>query len=96
MEKNICHDCGKKLEKGDEYVVYEVVEKKFVKCKACHQKDPKLKNFQKAEVYSRVVGYIRPVEQWNKGKQAEFCDRKEFKIAPGKTAKKSAAKKRKK
>jgi anaerobic ribonucleoside-triphosphate reductase len=96
MEKNICHDCGKKLEKGDEYVLYEIVEKKFVKCKACHQKDSKLKNFQKAEVYSRVVGYIRPVEQWNKGKQAEFCDRKEFKITPAKAGKKSVAKKRKK
>lgn len=27
------------------------------------------------EVYSRVVGYIRPVSQWNEGKQAEFGDR---------------------
>ncbi len=29
------------------------------------------------EVYSRVVGYCRPVNQWNKGKQEEFghrCD----------------------
>jgi ribonucleoside-triphosphate reductase len=33
----------------------------------------------KTEVYSRVVGYIRPVEQWNKGKQEEFKDRKPFK-----------------
>ena len=24
------------------------------------------------EVYSRIVGYLRPVEQWNKGKHAEF------------------------
>lgn len=32
------------------------------------------------EVYSRVVGYIRPVNQWNKGKQKEFCDRKTFEI----------------
>jgi len=30
------------------------------------------------EVYSRVVGYIRPVNQWNKGKRAEFADRKEY------------------
>ncbi len=27
------------------------------------------------EVYSRVVGYLRPVSQWNKGKQAEFKKR---------------------
>ena len=32
------------------------------------------------EVYSRVVGYIRPVNQWNKGKQKEFSDRKTFLI----------------
>lgn len=31
---------------------------------------------QKAEVYSRVVGYLRPVQQWNDGKQAEFDIRK--------------------
>lgn len=30
------------------------------------------------EVYSRIVGYIRPVQQWNKGKKKEFKDRKEF------------------
>ena len=32
------------------------------------------------EIYSRVVGYFRPVNQWNKGKQAEFADRKESHI----------------
>jgi len=32
----------------------------------------------RTEVYSRVVGYLRPVEQWNAGKQAEFEDRKVF------------------
>jgi len=30
------------------------------------------------EVYSRVVGYLRPVEQWNQGKQEEFKQRKVF------------------
>lgn len=30
------------------------------------------------EVYSRVVGYLRPVNQWNDGKQAEFNQRKTF------------------
>ena len=32
----------------------------------------------KTEVYSRVVGYLRPVSQWNKGKQEEYKDRKEY------------------
>jgi ribonucleoside-triphosphate reductase (formate) len=31
-----------------------------------------------SEVYSRVVGYLRPVDQWNDGKQAEFDIRKTF------------------
>jgi ribonucleoside-triphosphate reductase len=30
------------------------------------------------EVYSRVVGYLRPVKQWNSGKQAEFLERASF------------------
>lgn len=33
----------------------------------------------KCEVYSRVVGYLRPVQGWNKGKQEEFAMRKNFK-----------------
>lgn len=32
------------------------------------------------ETYSRVVGYLRPIDQWNAGKQAEFKKRKEFKV----------------
>jgi ribonucleoside-triphosphate reductase len=32
------------------------------------------------EVYSRVVGYLRPVNQWNKGKKEEFKKRKLYKI----------------
>lgn len=32
----------------------------------------------KCEVYSRVVGYLRPVKQWNRGKQQEFSDRRLF------------------
>lgn len=32
------------------------------------------------EVFSRVVGYIRPVRQWNEGKRAEFAARKTFVI----------------
>ncbi len=33
------------------------------------------------EVYSRVVGYLRPVKQWNKGKRAEFSKRKTFNVS---------------
>ncbi|MBW1962797.1 MAG: ribonucleoside triphosphate reductase [Deltaproteobacteria bacterium] len=41
-------------------------------CSECHQE---------TEIYSRVVGYLRPVKQWNDGKQAEFRMRKPFKVA---------------
>ena len=30
----------------------------------------------KAEVYSRVVGYYRPIQDWNEGKREEFRDRR--------------------
>lgn len=33
---------------------------------------------QPCEVYSRIVGYIRPVQNWNAGKAEEFKDRKEY------------------
>lgn len=32
----------------------------------------------KCEVYSRVVGFLTPVSQWNKGKKEEFKDRRTF------------------
>lgn len=32
------------------------------------------------EIYSRVVGYLRPVQQWNDGKKAEFKQRSHFKV----------------
>jgi len=35
---------------------------------------------QPCEVYSRVVGYIRPVQQWHVGKKQEFKERKEYKV----------------
>ncbi|MEM0360598.1 MAG: anaerobic ribonucleoside-triphosphate reductase [Candidatus Diapherotrites archaeon] len=33
---------------------------------------------KQTEVYSRVVGYYRPVQQWNIGKAQEFEERKTF------------------
>jgi len=38
-------------------------------CPDCHQP---------AEVYSRIVGYLRPISQWNNGKLSEFNIRKTF------------------
>ena len=42
-------------------------------CPECTIKQP-------CEVYSRIVGYLRPVQQWNEGKQEEFRQRKEYKL----------------
>ncbi len=49
-----------------------------LKCDPCYTKDPTFGG--KTEVWSRCVGYLRPVSQWNKGKQEEFKERKPFKI----------------
>ena len=78
IKKIVCHDCQRELQEGEAYKAFEVDGKTYAKCEACFEKDPNLRNFQKTEVYSRVVGYIRPVSQWNHGKQSEFSDRKEF------------------
>ncbi len=32
------------------------------------------------EVFSRVTGFFRPVQSWNKGKTEEFKDRKKFEL----------------
>ncbi|CAB1077129.1 Ribonucleotide reductase of class III (anaerobic), large subunit (EC [Olavius algarvensis Delta 1 endosymbiont] len=36
---------------------------------------------EETEVYSRVVGYLRPIKQWNSGKLAEYGNRRTFKVA---------------
>lgn len=34
-------------------------------------------------IYSRIVGYLRPVQYWNEAKQLEFADRVDFKVKGG-------------
>ncbi len=83
-----CHDCQKELWVGGDEIKNGVMlvydnngEKiKITKCRDCFEKNPALTNFQKCEVYSRVVGYLRPVQQWNTGKKQEFEERKEYQI----------------
>lgn len=45
---------------------------KVMKCEKCGADN---------EVYSRIVGYIRPIQQWNAGKRAEFDDRNEYRFS---------------
>jgi ribonucleoside-triphosphate reductase len=86
-----CHDCGVPVdvlcsvnENGELVIsggaVYNPLnnEQYFFKCDKCFQNDKVLRNWRPVETYSRVVGYIRPVSQWNKGKIEEFKQRKEF------------------
>lgn len=44
----------------------------------------KEENRLKCEIYSRVVGYIRPVGQWNHGKKSEWEDRKTYVVSTSK------------
>jgi anaerobic ribonucleoside-triphosphate reductase len=86
MMNNICHDCGKEIvikesqeiENGQllKYTLPGGEDKFVFKCNDCYNKDKSLRNYQETEVYSRVVGYLRPVSQWNEGKQQEYKERK--------------------
>ena len=86
-----CHDCGKSVsvnadidEDGslviDGGAVYFTESGVFMKCDDCFKKDLTLKNFQPCEVYSRVVGYLRPIQNYNPGKKSEFENRQDFKL----------------
>lgn len=87
-EKANCHDCQKEIEVlGDEIqngvmLEYDNNGEKIAifKCHDCFKQNQELKNYQRCEVYSRIVGYLRPVDQWNKGKQEEFKERKNLEI----------------
>jgi hypothetical protein len=52
----------------------------LAKCDDCHTKDSELRMYKPVEVYSRIVGYMRPIASWNNAKQSEFAMRKEFKV----------------
>ena len=86
-EKNklVCHDCGKELKKGDEFVRFEKAEKTdLIKCRECYEANPVMENYQECDVYSRVVGFHTPVQRWNNGKTEEWKDRKTFAVeTPG-------------
>jgi hypothetical protein len=86
-----CHDCGREMAVGVALTaggftvsggaLYEPEPGKFIKkCETCFETNPRLTNFRRCEVYSRVVGYLRPVMQWNEGKQAEFRERRAYRL----------------
>lgn len=85
---NCCHDCGKEIKieekelKNGVLLQYKTGEEEIeiLKCNDCFKKNSSLTNYQSCEVYSRIVGYLRPVQQWNVGKQEEFKNRKDFNL----------------
>ena len=88
-QKITCHDCKEELEVQDKNIKNGVLltyqdngEKINVfKCSRCYAKSPSLINFRECEVYSRIVGYLRPIQQWNEGKKQEFIERKEYRAS---------------
>jgi hypothetical protein len=96
--QGLCHDCGAAVEVtlslseeremtisgGAIYKIKQGTEGQlFFKCDSCFMEDKTLRNFRRCEVYSRAVGYLRPVNQYNKGKKEEFKMRKVFKNTEG-------------
>ena len=87
--EGVCHDCRQDTRVDitaqkdgihiDGGAVYEPSQGEYlIKCDECYGFDSVLRNYQACEVYARVVGYLRPVAQFNDAKQAEFHDRVNF------------------
>lgn len=66
------------------HLPYFTITPTFSVCSGCGYRPGEHKTCDKCqgecEVYSRVVGYLRPVVQWNKGKKEEFVQRNTYKI----------------
>lgn len=88
-----CHDCKRKVEfyafwqdglvkttLPFWYIHSNIETQCFCKCEDCYIKEPLLTHFQEAEVWSRVVGYLRPIKAFNPGKKTEKAMRKDFKL----------------
>jgi len=91
-----CHDCGKlvnvryymnetrdnieAIEGGCCYEPENGSDRFYFKCIDCFENNSILRNYAKCDIYARSVGYMRPVENWHKAKQAEFRERKMYNI----------------
>jgi ribonucleoside-triphosphate reductase len=98
--RGVCHECSKRVEVtatlredgaiviGGNRSVYKIKQgvdtRYFFKCASCFREDKTLRNWNVTEVYSRAIGYLRPTNQWNKGKKEEFKMRKVFTNTKGK------------
>jgi len=90
-EKAECFDCNCEINVDEEEIkngsllAYEDEQKEFFvfKCNDCFSKNEGLEDYKQCEVYSRIVGYLRPIKQWNEGKKQEYKERKEYKVPQG-------------
>jgi hypothetical protein len=81
-----CFDCGcditiknKEIENGVLLEYNDNDEDFFIlKCDKCYEKNQGISDYKKCEVYSRIVGYLRPVQNYNPGKKQEYEERKEY------------------
>jgi len=90
--RGLCYDCGKKVtikadvdddgkltvEGGALY--FTDWGETLMKCDECFERDHTL--HRKIDVYSRIVGYMRPVDNWNIGKKQEWKNRRTVKFTP--------------
>ncbi len=87
-EKVKCFDCdcdiileGDEIKNGSLLSYKDGSEDVFIfKCDDCFQKNKEIANYKECEIYTRIVGYLRPVKQYNPGKQQEYKERTEYKI----------------
>jgi hypothetical protein len=87
QNNEFCYDCKKEIKsekgklKNGVFLVYKsgFEEYNILKCNDCYEKNPGLTDYRPCEVYSRIVGYLRPIQQWNVGKVQEYKKRKEYK-----------------
>ncbi len=86
VEARKCFDCGcdikiqdKDIENGVLLEYEDNDEQLFaMKCSDCYKKNEGISDYKKCEVYSRIVGYLRPVQNYNPGKKQEYEERKEY------------------
>ena len=82
-----CMDCNKEFQMNMERTSTTCIEIKngaigkrygdyIFKCPECFRKSQDFG--QDCEVYSRVVGYLRPISNWNPGKKEEYKIRKNY------------------
>ena len=83
-----CHDCNKEIIITEEEITNGVLltykdsadKIDVYKCDECFEKNKELSNYIPCEVYTRIVGYLRPKSSANPGKAQELKERVNYKV----------------